>query len=363
MPDQKNTTKNFMKTIHGTILDYHMIQNKDAVLVAVSGGPDSVALLLSLLELTEQFSIKTGIIHLNHMLRGKEATRDETFVKNLADRFSLPFYKKQEDVTAYAKKHGLSFEEAGRKVRYCFFEAIAKEHAYTKIATGHNKDDNAEQVLMNLLRGSGPRGLSGIPPVRDSRYIRPLIRVSKDRILDFLGKRSQNYVFDSSNKDMAYLRNKIRHRLMPHLQSEYNPEIMESLDRLSRILRQEEDFWEIETRMQFDNCLVQKDAFSLAFSRTKLSNLHPAILSRLFRKAIQTVKNNLKRICLAHINDIVNFCINNSQGRSLDLPDQIRIYKTRDLIMIKKEDKPLREIGKKEKQLRQMALENQDKKT
>lgn len=363
MSGQKNITKDFIKTITETIFDFNMIKKKDSILVAVSGGPDSVALLLSLLELKERFSIKTGIVHLNHMLRGEESLGDEIFVKNLADQFSLPFYKKQKDVKAYAKKHGLSFEEAGREVRYSFFESIAKEHGYTKTATGHNKDDNAELVLMNLLRGSGPKGLSGIPPVRDNIYIRPLLRVSKNRILDFLKEQNQDYMFDSSNNDMAYLRNKIRHRLIPHLQSEYNPEIIDSLDRLSHILKQEEDFWEIETRIQFDNCLVKKNASSLSFSKISLSNLHPALLNRIFRKAIQKIKKDLKRISLTHINDIVDFTLTKSPGRSLDLPGQIRVYKIRDLIMIKKEDKPLREIGKKEKQLRLATQEKQDKKT
>jgi len=361
MNDKKHIHGSFVQTIAKTISDFGMLENKDTILVAVSGGPDSVALVLSLLALKEKHTIKIGIAHLNHLLRGEESLRDETFAKALADRLELPFHSKQEDVKAHAKKHRLSIEEAGRELRYHFFKQVAKNHGYTKIATGHNKDDNAELVLMNLLRGAGPRGLSGIPPIREGRYIRPLIRVSKLQILDFLKLENQTYVFDSSNKDMLYLRNNIRYKLIPHLQSEYNPEIVDALDRLSNILRQEEKFWDSETQKAFQHCLIKTQETCLVFSKTKLANLHPALINRVFRKAIQKIKKNLKRISLAHINDIIEFCFNKHSGVSLDLPGQIRVYKNHDMIIIKKEEKPLREIGKKEKQLRQMTQKKQDK--
>ena len=361
MSDNKTMEKYFIENIVKTIFDYNMIDQKDKILAAVSGGPDSVALVLSLLALKERYTIKIGIIHLNHRLRGKESLRDEAFVKNLADTLALPFHKRQKDVKAYAEKHRLSIEEAGREVRYDFFQQIAESHGYTKIALGHTKDDNAELVLMNLLRGAGPKGLSGIPPIRDGRYIRPLIRVSKAKILAFLKLKKQAYVFDSSNKDMKYLRNNIRYKLIPHLQSEYNPEIIDALDRLSNILKQEEDFWDAETKLQFNHCLIKANNSSIVFSKTLLSNLHPALLNRVLRRAIKQIKKDLKRISLAHITDIIEFCFNKPSGVSLDLPGQIRIYKKNDTIIIKKEDKPLREIGKKERQSRQIANKRQGK--
>ncbi len=214
---------------------------------------------------------------------------------------------------------------------------------------------------MNLLRGAGPKGLSGIPPTRDGRYIRPLIRVSKSRILAFLKLKNQAYVFDSSNKDMKYLRNNIRYKLIPHLQSGYNPDIIDALDRLSNILKQEEDFWDAETKIQFDHCLIRENNASIVFSKILLSDLHPALLNRVLRKAIKKIKKDLKRISLAHLLDIIEFCFNTPSGISLDLPGQIRVYKKNDTIIIKKEDKPLREIGKKEKQSRQITKKKQSK--
>jgi tRNA(Ile)-lysidine synthase len=361
MNNKKTMEKHFMENITNTIFDYNMIDQKDTVLAAVSGGPDSVAMVLSLLALKEKYAIKIGIAHLNHMLRGEESFRDEAFVKKLADTLALPFHEKRKDVKAYAKKYRLSIEEAGREARYDFFKQIGQSHGYSKVALGHTKDDNAELVLMNLLRGSGPRGLSGIPPIRDDNYIRPLIRVSKIKILAFLTLKKQAYVFDSSNKDMKYLRNNIRYRLIPHLQSEYNPDIIDALDRLSNILKLEEDFWDAETKIQFNHCLVKANNSSIIFSKTLLSELHPALLNRVLRKAIGKIKKNLKRISFAHLVDIVEFCFNKSPGISLDLPGQIRVYKKNDAIVIKKEDKPLRKIGKKEKQSRQIAKKKQGK--
>ncbi len=348
----------FLESIICTIDDFKMLENEDLVLVAVSGGSDSIALVLSLLALKTRYKIKTGIAHLNHMLRGEESLRDEIFVKKFADNLDIPYFCRQVDVKAHAKQHGLSVEQAGRKLRYTFFQHIAGEHGYTKIATGHTKDDNAELVLMNLLRGTGPKGLSGIPPVRDNFYIRPLIRMPKQEILDFLKLKNHDYMFDSSNNDMAYLRNKIRYQLLPHLESEFNPEIIDALDRLSSILKSEEEYFETQTQKAFDCCLLKSDDASVSLSKEQILKLHPAILNRVLRKAIKAIKKNLNRITLAHINDIIQFSFNTLSGTSLDLPGQIRVYKRNDIIIFQKEKKPLRSIGRQDKLIRKAAQKN-----
>jgi tRNA(Ile)-lysidine synthase len=326
-----------------------MLQYKDKVLVAVSGGSDSIGLVLLLLALKEKYKIKISIAHLNHMLRKEESLRDQIFVENFAKNNSLTFYCKQIDVKTHAQKHKLSIEQAGRKLRYDYFQHLTAQHGFTKIAMGHNKNDNAELVLMNLLRGSGPKGLSGIPPIRDGIYIRPLIRTSKEQILDFLNSYNQKFMFDSSNNDISYLRNKIRCKLLVHLESEFNPEIIEALDRLSNILKSEEDYFEIETQKAFDSCLFKKENSSVSLFKKKISNLHPALLNRVLRKTIKLTKNDLNKITLSHINDIINFCFNTSSGNSIDLPGQIRVYKKNEIIIVKKEKRPLRDIGKKAK--------------
>jgi tRNA(Ile)-lysidine synthase len=156
-------------------------------------------------------------------------------------------------------------------------------------------------------------------------------------------------MFDSSNNDMAYLRNQVRCKLLPHLEAEFNPEIIDALDRLSNILKSEEDYLEKKTQHAYKICLFKTDDSSVSLLITKISDLHPALLNRVLRKAIKSVKDNLNRITLGHINDIINLSLNTTSGLSLDLPGQIRVYKDKNTIVFKQEARPLREIGKQEK--------------
>ena len=157
-------------------------------------------------------------------------------------------------------------------------------------------------------------------------------------------------MFDSSNDDMVYLRNKIRHQLLPNLESQFNPEIVDALDRLSNILKLDENYLEIQTRKEYNTCLICIDISSVSLSCKKLSDLHPGMLNRVLRNAVKTVKNDLNRITQGHIKDIVQFTFNTLSGTSLDLPGRIRVYKQKDKLILKKEEKPLRELGKKKRQ-------------
>src|SRR3989339_867742 len=343
--EKADLKKKFHRSVASTVREFKMLESKDSILVAVSGGPDSVALLLSLLHLKQAYDLSIGIAHLNHRLRGEDSLKDEEFVRDLAEQFRLPFFCEQQDVAAYAGRHRLSVEEAGREVRYDFFSRTANHHGYDKIALGHNKNDNAELVLMNLLRGSGPKGLSGIPPVRDHRYIRPLIRMTKQEILDFLKAEGQAFRMDGSNTDTAYIRNAVRLRLIPVLESDFNPDIVDALDGFSHILRQEEDYLDTEAEKYFQACLIEKQTAFLSFSKQRLSRLHPAMVNRVIRKGIGMMKTDLRRISLGHMNDILDFCFHRVSGNSLDLPGRIRIYKKKDVIRIQKEEQPLRDIG------------------
>ncbi len=352
----------FVREVFETISRFDMIRKKDAVLAGVSGGPDSVALVRVLLYLAKSKALTLGIAHLNHDLRGAESQRDETFVKNLSQELGLPFFSKTIDIMGLAKKEHLSVEEAGRNARYSFFTKTADTHRFTKIATGHNRDDNAEQVLMNLLRGSGPRGLTGIPPVRENRFIRPLIFMPKARILNFLEEKGEAFVVDSSNTDETYLRNKIRHNLIPSLER-INPEIKAGLDRLSRILRQEEDFLTGQATRTFNLCVLEENKEVITLSIPKLTQNHPALVNRVLRRAIGRVKKDLRRITLTHIQDILTFMARSESGKSLDLPGQIRVYKEQNTLSIQKETLPLRELGKTQKRFRRDATKNPKEKS
>lgn len=342
---QQTFDNRFLEQVTSTIDQFGMLSSKDRVLAAVSGGPDSMALVLALLDLSQAYQIEIGLAHINHGLREK-ASDDEEFVADFAEKRGLPFYSLCEDVAAYAAEHRLSVETAGRKIRYRFFEETADRFDYSKIALGHHKDDNAEQVLMNLIRGSGTKGISGIPPVRQNRFIRPLIQVTKSEIQQFLDTRKQPFVIDDSNTDTQFLRNRIRNDLIPELKKNYNPEIVSSLDRLSTILRQEENLWEQYIDQQMEKITTEKSENCIKLDACKIAAQDSAIAARIIRQAVFTIKGDLKRFSLFHIDDICRFAKENVSGKSLDFPGRIRVYRNKSILCIKKEDRSLREIGR-----------------
>ncbi len=327
-----------------------MVREKDAVLIGLSGGPDSVALARGLVALRSRFRITIGLAHLNHMLRGEESERDEAFVNHLAKELNLPLFTEHQDIKKIAADTGTSLEDAGRSARYAFFEATATAFGYSKIALGHTWDDNGEQVLLSLIRGAGPTGLKGIPPRRGERIIRPLIQTQKSEILAFLDHMDQDYVLDSSNLTEQFLRNRVRNQLIPLLEQSYNPKIRDSLDRSGQIIREEDEFVQALAITALDGIQTEQTADSLSLSLEGLSALHPALVSRIIREAISRVKGDLKKISMTHIRDIRDFKDRSCPGKHLDLPDRIRVYLTRDHLKIKKEGLPLRTLGRRQKQ-------------
>jgi len=346
MTMKKKNQPALLDIVQQTLSDHDMIKKKDAVLAAVSGGPDSMTLAHVLLQLKNEYDLTLGTAHLNHGLRFEDANRDELFVKKIAYELDLPFFSKTEDIQSIAVQESLSIETAGRNARYAFFKKTAKEHGYSKIATGHTYDDNAELVLMNLLRGAGAKGLSGIPPKRNDLFIRPLIRVTKSTILEFLSHKDQSYMIDSSNEDTVFLRNKIRHHLLPMLEKEYNPEVQDCLNRTSQILKLENEFMEDLTLDTFQQLLKKEHVGFIELFLDRFNDLHPAIKHRVVRKAILNTKGDLLRIALGHVQDIVQLALSSPKGKSLDLPGQIRVFKTRDTICFKKESMPLRDLDR-----------------
>jgi tRNA(Ile)-lysidine synthase len=342
---KKPVEKKIVRTVKQAIAEHSMFQTGDRVLVAVSGGADSVALIYLLETLAPLFSFRLAIAHLNHCLREKESDRDAEFVLRLAQKLNLPVYLEKKDVHKYKRRHKLSLEEAARQVRYRFFNQVAKENGFNKIALGHHYDDNAELVLMFILRGSGPLGLSGIPAVRGDKIVRPLINVRRSEIIDYLTEKKLEYVSDTSNTDLNHQRNKLRHDLIPNILTSYNPRISETLNRLAAVMRSEDEWLDELVEPIFQQHLLHKENLGIQLSLEGFERLPRAAQRRLIRRAILTVKGDLRRITYTHVAAVIRLASTGPTSGNLDLPDQIMIQRNHRVLSISKAQDNLRSRG------------------
>jgi tRNA(Ile)-lysidine synthase len=340
--------QNFLSTIRHTVAVFHMLEKGDSVLVGVSGGADSIALLHALVEISKTCQLRLGVAHLNHGLRGFESDADESFVQSAAGELGLPCFIEQKNVFHDHSSKRISLEEAGRDARYHFFNEVADRERFDKIAVGHHRDDSAELILINLIRGSGPSGLKGIMPVR-GKIIRPFIHVSRESILSYLKHNQLQYRIDSSNSDERFIRNKIRHHLIPLLKSHYNPNISESLNRLGDILRLEDEWFSQYIDSVMEPCIQSKDHHSIVLSIDEIQKHHIALQKRVIRHAVRHAKGDLRRVTYAHVDAVLELMLKAGQDLLLDLPGRIRIFKQNSQLRISREKKSLRLIGCSEK--------------
>lgn len=255
-----------------TIKKYNLIQENDKIVIGVSGGPDSMCLLNILNGLKEKLNFEIVVAHINHMIR-KEAEEETQYVKNFCDKLGIKCYIKRIDVIDKSNKEKIGTEEAGRKARYDFFEEVLNIVNANKIATAHNENDNAETVLMNIFRGAGTSGLKGIEPIRDNKYIRPIIECERSEIEEYCRVNKLQPKIDKTNFENVYTRNKIRNVLIPEIKKEFNPNIIESLNKLSILSRQENNFIQKYAKNIMENeLIVEKDLENLQQSRNEKQN-------------------------------------------------------------------------------------------
>lgn len=255
-----------------TIKKYNLIQENDKIVIGVSGGPDSMCLLHILNGLKEKLNFEIVVAHINHMIR-KEAEEETQYVKNFCDKLGIKCYIKRIDVIDKSNKEKIGTEEAGRKARYDFFEEVLNIVNANKIATAHNENDNAETVLMNIFRGAGTSGLKGIEPIRDNKYIRPIIECERSEIEEYCRFNKLQPKIDKTNLENVYTRNKIRNVLIPEIKKEFNPNIIESLNKLSILARQENNFIQEYAKNIMENeLIVEKDLENLQQSRNEKQN-------------------------------------------------------------------------------------------
>ena len=332
-PSQKGLKHRLIRTVVQTIEDYRMLQPGDKVLVGVSGGPDSVALLHVLHRLADRFNITLGVAHLNHGLRRRESDREAEFVRHLAEGFKLPCFIEKEAVRQYQRLKKLSLEEAARESRYRFYLRLAEANRFNRIALGHQRNDNAELVLIFLLRGSGPLGLGGIPPIRDEKIIRPLIRVGRPDIMAYLATEGLAHVSDSSNKDLRFLRNRIRHQLIPLLESSYSTAATETIARLAGILRSEEQWIEEVLAPAYRAAVSKGPGRRLTVSIPALLESHPAAVRRIIRKAFAELKGNLRRLSFKHVDAVFRLVRHGPAEGRLDLPEGMVVRREKDRLL------------------------------
>ncbi len=310
-----------------TIEKYEMIEEGDKVIVAVSGGPDSMCLLDILNRIKNQFKISLVITHVHHGIRKNEANIEARFVRLKSFHLNLPFQQLSVSVPEIAREKGLSIEQAGRVVRYQFFKELLYSCQAQKIALGHHADDQVETMLMRLIRGCGLRGLRGIPPKR-SIFIRPLIECTRSEIEAYCKRRDIAYCLDSTNKEPRYLRNKIRQQLIPLLKKEYNSVIDKNLLQLQNIVNNELYIWEEITDQYYLKALKKEGASITILDNYRLRKWPIAIQRSVIRRVLRHFKIFLEDIQFNHIEAIRQLSLKDEGEKFLDLPGDIRVRKS-----------------------------------
>lgn len=285
--------------IRKTILDKKLINKGEHIIVGLSGGPDSVCLFHNLLTLSGEMGFSVSAVHVNHMFRKGDAEEDQKYAEALCGRYGIECRSFVIDCNMLAKEKGISSEEAGRMARYGAFYDIAKKlidnkrYDNVKIAVAHNLNDQAETVLMRIIRGTGTDGLAGIEYSRPGKYgtqiIRPLLDVSRNEIEEYCAEQNLNPKIDRTNSEPVYTRNKIRLNLIPKIEQEFNANFTESLNRLSKIAKEDKEYFDGQVEEAMEQAAFRSGNAGVSFSLEYLKNMHAAIRHRVIRRAFETI--------------------------------------------------------------------------
>ncbi len=304
-----------------TIKKYNLIQNGDKIIVGLSGGPDSISLMNVLDEIRkdEKIGLKFDLIaaHINHNIR-EEAKSDEDFVVKYCKEKNIEVYVLSIDIMKKAKEEKKGTEETGRNARYKFFEEILIKTKANKIATAHTANDNAETVLMNIIRGSGTSGLKGIRPIRDDKFIRPLIETTREAIEKYCDEYKLNPRIDKTNFENEYTRNKTRNILIPLIKEKFNPNIIMTINRLSDIINEESEYLEKLTKKRYKEIVIEENIGKQIVLDLKPFNKQDTVIKkRIILHTIKTLQGSTQGIGKVHIEDIIKLCKNNLGNKYL----------------------------------------------
>lgn len=320
-----------------TITKYNLIQSGDKIVLGVSGGPDSICMLQVLNKYKEKLNYKIVVAHINHGIR-ENAKLDEEYVKSFCEKIGIQCYVLHSKVKEIAKENKLGLEEAGRKVRYDFFEEVMKTTSSNKIAIAHNSNDNVETIILNLLRGTGPSGLKGILP-KNGIYIRPLIEIKREAIEEYT--KDLNPRHDESNDENEFSRNKIRNIVIPYIKKEFNPNIVDTITRLSDLITEESEYLNIETETIYNNIKINftddfKNLIEKFWSKEldnanlekiiildlkKFNGMNRVIQRRIILYSINKIFGTTRGIEKVHIDDIIKMC-NKAEGNKYLTPNK-----------------------------------------
>ena len=315
-----------LKKVLHTIHKHKMLSSGERVLAGVSGGPDSVALLHILKQLRETMDITLYAAHVHHGIRGTEADQDADFVVRLCQQWDVPLFIERFNVPNLARETGVTEEEAGRMVRYRFFEQVLDKIEGHKIALGHHRDDQAETILHNILRGTGMQGLQGMKPVRDGKFIRPLLDVTRSDIERYCRDNGLSFRVDATNIDTGYTRNRIRYKLIPYIEKNFNPNFTEALVRMGALLRDEEEFLDAYCMEQYRKLIMQDKDDEIRLDLKVFMSYPVAVKRRILRLGLKHLKG-LKGVQANHIEGILNMLANSATGAQIHLPDRIVVIK------------------------------------
>ena len=316
-----------------TIEKYKLIESGDGVLIAVYGGPDSMCLLDILNKLKEKLNIKIAVVHVNHGIR-EEANEETEYIKNYCEKYNIKIYVKYEKVVELAKQNKIGLEEAGRKVRYDFFDEVLQETKFNKIAIAHNMNDKVETILMNIIRGSGSLGLKGIEPKRENKYIRPLIEIERKDIEEYCSKNNLNPKFDKSNNDNTYTRNKIRNILIPFIKKEFNPNVIKGINNLSEIVTEEQNYLEKIVNNIYSQIKIEEDKDKVILDLKEFNKQDTIIKKRLLLLSVNKIFGSSKNIEKIHIEDIIKLCERNIGNKYLTPNKNIKFFVNKGKIII-----------------------------
>ena len=312
------------KKVIETIKKFNLIESGDKIVIGVSGGPDSICLLNLLSDIKKELNFEIFVAHVNHMIRA-EADSETEYVKEFCKKIGVECFIKRIDVEKIAKEEKKGTEEKGREIRYIFFEEVLLKTNSNKIATAHNNNDKVETIIMNILRGSSLNGLKGIEPIRENKFIRPLIDIDREEIEEYCNINNLKPKYDKSNEENIYTRNKIRNTVIPYVNKEFNPNINKTINRLSEIAVEENEYLDKITQEEFSKICVENNKKQIVLDLKMFNSINLVIKRRLILYTINEVLGHTNCIEKVNIEDIIKLCTNNIGNKYLTPTKHIKI--------------------------------------